>query len=932
MGDTIDDSFKTPFTTGRFQFVGSDRYYSPNSALNARLNLHPLQDHLSNPFLPNKIGVNRVRYRDFVDPRPWDIRFGYLAFVPVVPSQWFDPHTYLGRILLNSPPTDHYIHEDGKKTKHGWAIPPENGWRTLEKDLYAAVVALSGHYHVPIVLPFLPNAIGYTEMYQNKRDLTRRVEEALDWLFVWFGVLSFLLAWLRLNPVVGARHALDHEITAVLLSRGVSPTFVDALMTSLIASQDPERVRRAGTIVDVKKHSNYKGHSGDLQPYPDWFTFWGVPVWYTWNSEEEAGSDFIQNFRPPAHLFLPDPPPPPSLQENQSLSHKPANIPPSEEASSDVAMQDPLPSIEVSSPVVNSSSPARSLCAPRRLALFTLPRTTTKCRSWLLSNAPGGSESNAVPGQKEPVSQQEPEWVAFFKVREVDNARRLAVETPQARMARLNRTREPATKKAKVFEWFKTGKGGQWERHPVLGKGKIETLDGYSEAQRRYDPFVNEWDCCSEWGDDKEEEMFDEPPEGNDAPTIPPPAAATFVRVDRPPTPPPTSFIDNDAPTEIFLASNTSSGGLQTEVTETLSHFFGFNSCIPGEPEQPSANLEFKEKVFLLRVIGADPASNDNPYFGTRECLVAQQFVKALCERQNPRPGSWDLLDDCVRPVRLTPRFPTIRLIRLTDKDKVDPHDRVDRYYVFDDTNTDESFKVGVTTAAGAALVCRLSSSNSASDIAAFLSSYGVSFRVFYPSRSIIKPPSFEKIPLQIPKRPFAHKFTKEDYDSYLQMRTLLLGQSHMQAALKRGGIVWRLAVGTLGTSKVAFPPSLWASSHGFDLAGVRFVDDVLTTTEMDLICGAYECISDDGKRRALKSWWPLCRYYEKDECGENYGRWTPRRERWYEKRLKAIEEGDIRQQPYTYTEWKSSHHGPATIRNLHAYIDRTSSQLIESR
>ncbi|KAJ3502629.1 hypothetical protein NMY22_g18523 [Coprinellus aureogranulatus] len=340
------------------------------------------------------------------------------------------------------------------------------------------------------------------------------------------------------------------------------------------------------------------------------------------------------------------------------------------------------------------------------------------------------------------------------------------------------------------------------------------------------------------------------------------------------------------------------------------------------------------KKAFFLRIVGVDPASHNHPDFSTGECLAAHQFIKALCERQNPRSGSWDLLDDCVRPVRLTKRFQSIRVIRLVGKDKVDPHDRVDCYYVFDDSESDtaEPFRVGVVSAASAALVCRLSSSHCSSDITAFLSSYGVPFRVFYPSRSILKPPSFQKIPLEIPTRPFHHKFTKKDYDSYLQMRTLLLGQSHMQAALKRGGIVWRLAVGTLGTSKVAFPPSLWASSHGFDLSGVSYVDDALTTTELDLICGAYECVSDDGKKRSLKSWWPLCRYYEKVECGENYGRWTPRREGWYTKRLKAIEEGDVRQQPYTYTEWKSTQHGPAMIRNLHAYIDRASSQLIESR
>ncbi|KAJ3523742.1 hypothetical protein NMY22_g11303 [Coprinellus aureogranulatus] len=1009
MEDIIDDTVQpeTPFTTGRFQFLGRDRYYSPNSILNARLNLRPLQNYTSNPFQPNRIGANRVRYQDFVDPRPWDIRFGYLAFLPVVPSQWFDPHTYLGNILLKPPPIDHYINGDGKEKKHGWAIPPENSWRTLEKDLYAAAVALSGHYHVPIILPFLPNAIGYTEMYRYKCDLTRRLEEALDWFFVWFGVvtrqtdpmhsdmlpyafrlllcllrssasgistwisptaplqtspslliisynsaplrlrsrlrlrksgvsvrqgatheyveakpaptslrsivrdsfltgvLSFLLAWLRLNPVAGARHAFDHELTAVLLERGVSPTFVDALMCSLFATDDPKRVRRAGTIVDVKKDSQ-----ANTQPYPDWFTFWGVPVWYTWNDEEENGNDLIGQFRPPAHLFLP--PPPSSHQQEHPLGRDPADGPPSEEAHPDVAMQDPLPSIEINAAIASSSSPARPFSVDQNSAFVTdsngveialqssltspihVPEDDDVGSLSAPSIAPGGSqidavaapkESQAERGPEEPQakSQQEPEWVAFFKTRDADHARRLAVETPQDRTTRLNRTREPATQTAKVFEWFKTGEAGKWERHPVVVQGRLDTLRGYGESQKRYDPFENEWDCCSEWGDDEEEEMYDEPPGGNDAPTIPPPAAAAFVRVDRPSTPPAVSFVDSDSPTEVFVAADAKSGGLETEVTEILTHFFGFNHLVPGESGLPSSSAIVgpKDKIFFLRVVGVDPASTSDkhPYSNTGEFVTAQQFVKALCDHSNPRAGSWDLLDDCVRPVRLTPRFRSIRIVQLADKDKVEPHDSVERYYVFDNSNTDGPFKVGVLSATSAALVCRLAPSICSPDIAAFLSSYGVPFRVFYPSRSIIKPPPFRKIPLEIPKRPFNHKFTKRDYDSYLQMRTLLLGQSHMQAALKRGGIIWRLAVGTLGTSKVAFPPSLWASSHSFDLSGVRYVDDALTTTEMDLICGAYECISADGKQRSLKSWWPLCRYYEKDECGENYGRWTPRRE-----------------------------------------------------
>ncbi|TEB25500.1 hypothetical protein FA13DRAFT_1637366, partial [Coprinellus micaceus] len=104
-----------------------------------------------------------------------------------------------------------------------------------------------------------------------------------------------------------------------------------------------------------------------------------------------------------------------------------------------------------------------------------------------------------------------------------------------------------------------------------------------------------------------------------------------------------------------------------------------------------------------------------------------------------------------------------------------------------------------------------------------------------------------------------------------------------------------------------------------------------LMMMEMDLICGAYECVSEDGKQRALKSWWPLARYYKKEECGENYGRWTPHREIWYTQRLTAIESGADSVQPLNYTEWKSSQHGPKPIRFLHAYTERTSHELFES-
>jgi hypothetical protein len=86
-----------------------------------------------------------------------------------------------------------------------------------------------------------------------------------------------------------------------------------------------------------------------------------------------------------------------------------------------------------------------------------------------------------------------------------------------------------------------------------------------------------------------------------------------------------------------------------------------------------------------------------------------------------------------------------------------------------------------------------------------------------------------------------------------------------------------------------------------------------------------------DGKQRALKSWWPLTRYYEKPECGENYGHWTHRREKWYRARLEAIEADDSKIQPLSYIQWKSQQHGARPMRNFLDQVKKASLELIES-
>ena len=88
----------------------------------------------------------------------------------------------------------------------------------------------------------------------------------------------------------------------------------------------------------------------------------------------------------------------------------------------------------------------------------------------------------------------------------------------------------------------------------------------------------------------------------------------------------------------------------------------------------------------------------------------------------------------------------------------------------------------------------------------------------------------------------------------------------------------------------------------------------------------------DDGKQRSLKLWWPLSRYYEKEECGENYGHWCNRREAWFDKRLQQIEQNNFKAKLLTYTEWKSNQRSPLPIHTFHAVIEVSSAELINTR
>ncbi|KAG2006841.1 hypothetical protein CC2G_014584 [Coprinopsis cinerea AmutBmut pab1-1] len=282
---------------------------------------------------------------------------------------------------------------------------------------------------------------------------------------------------------------------------------------------------------------------------------------------------------------------------------------------------------------------------------------------------------------------------------------------------------------------------------------------------------------------------------------------------------------------------------LEEEVNRVFGLYYGFVSPLPSNTitaeDGPKIRKEF------TRLLGL---SNDmNPpeeYFSSNHYRSVLRFIAAHSRRQSPHPGSWDLRDDVVHPLKHSPRFRHLRIVDIphsTDIEVVDKglSDCVPRYYFFDFPSSRNPWKLALLNALDALFVCRLPPDFDDNDVVVALTQRGISFRLFFPRRLIRYPSYRTPSYCPLPVRPLNHKFTKADYDSYINTRTLVLAQPHMQAAIRRGGVIWRLAITTLGLADVQNVVGCGGvlSTRIPDYDG-EYVEDGLTARELDLICG----------------------------------------------------------------------------------------------
>lgn len=174
-------------------------------------------------------------------------------------------------------------------------------------------------------------------------------------------------------------------------------------------------------------------------------------------------------------------------------------------------------------------------------------------------------------------------------------------------------------------------------------------------------------------------------------------------------------------------------------------------------------------------------------------------------------------------------------------------------WYLVTSRSRDVGWKLVVKDALTACQIARLNLGPSRYEVAEYLLDHGIEFKTLLPCPYPIEQmwpapqmPLFRKgVPLGLGIRPPNHQFSLLDYAIYEDMRDRLLQSPRGRAALMRGGIVWRLAMESLGFEDVLLgPDGNYTKGDLVVMDGQPFVDDELSDHELDIICGVYRTLS----------------------------------------------------------------------------------------
>ncbi|PPQ66511.1 hypothetical protein CVT24_007060 [Panaeolus cyanescens] len=868
---------------GRLQVVNGKLFYSPNCV--RTLSTIPDPDvngvEALRTFLPTSKEAASESFSERMDriasPKWWSLAWGWTAFIPIFPTFTGSTLSILRQDLLKKSTHERLRHQLSGSTIEALS--------NLEQDLYQAAHVLSLQLQISVLKPSHPWIFGYRRPQSSFSKLQRVAQESRDWFSIWVGLLSFLISETEEEQVRkrGFPAIAIMSWQASLKLAGFQTSWVDGLNRSLICDFD-SGISRIGTLVDLEEIK-----IGDPCKFVARLKKFHIPVWYHWSPKYEGDVHLSPLAPPPSHVQI-------------LLS---ATVP------------SPMPSTHLST-LASPASRGQSLLS--ETAPPPIPPADTSATS-----VADSQESNI------------PKWKLWLQKKEERNRRLMSLETEDQRAARLQREQNPPTSSAKVFIWERDS-AGQWNREIVGKKYRRDTLTDFTPAQKVYDSFANEWDCCTDLAPGEEvtpieeenddvEDVYDPWTDEGSDPVIAetPSAAQKEDSVSQ------SNLSDHDQFCAIQAdASPILSGSLDAAeeyILRVLRQYYGYTPALPAAT--PVKSFSDKVEAHFLKFVGIPLKILDRELFQRPTVISAVMFFERLVKGQPLLVDEFDLSRNHREAMIYQARLAAVKIIK---------QDNGNLLYMLDfgpGRNT-TSWRLTLLTAMHTLMVCRLPGCLDEKDIALYLVHRGIPFKTLQESTTLNRMPNVTTPARLIPHRPEGYSFTKMDYQSYLEGLQDFLIHRRARAALLSGGYPWRLAMMSVSPHIVLDGPTGWSTSRE-DMFVVRldsteYVDDAISELELDLLCGVNECFTGNGFQTAKKSFFPLlCTFAG---SGQDYGRWTMILEFFF----KRVHEGGLEQsegnfttfrQPLTITKWRDSLRGAGDFRRGHAYAEKLASSFI---
>ncbi|KAI9451862.1 hypothetical protein HD554DRAFT_2032838 [Boletus coccyginus] len=405
-------------------------------------------------------------------------------------------------------------------------------------------------------------------------------------------------------------------------------------------------------------------------------------------------------------------------------------------------------------------------------------------------------------------------WQQFFARRAEGNKAKQAHETPtqllarQARAKHALKDRVPGRGGAVVFQWMDVG---GFRIRSSIGRDLAGLLwEDYTETQRRYDPFANQWDICTEF----------------DPSAVPPQPLEPGNTAADPSTHHTTTFVGDTIPT--------SESPQFPPLEDVLYERYGFvysPSQQPAPPSTPISQLAMK----ICEGQATLPHSRT-----LRDAAAA--FLAGLIDGRSL--NSPDMLDGSLRDQYMSGSV-TVKQCRGT-RIALEGSSTPGVFYLINFRQTTSSpFSICLDDPMAVLQVIRAQFGANSPDLALQLASRGIPFSTRIAS-SKLPTPIPPKVPQGLGFLPFQYRPRPSDYSSYLDRRDRLLRRNYARVALTKGGIIARLARDSVGSHMnvlVGSGPSEDVCKYGTAIRiGTDYLwDDELDPNDEQIICGVYK-------------------------------------------------------------------------------------------